>query len=251
VKIIRNLEEFLKKNIEEFFNKNFSSSLQPVEIAKNLVYKMENDKSIGVSKIYVPNHYLIYVNEKDYARMNPYCESITKDISEYLIKIANEKNYSIIGKPIEEIKAADNVIQGNFRSVAAFTEPIPLENELHHVTENSSDTLIFSKISHEINSKKVLYATLYVIEGVDKGLQLSISGSRVNIGRRETNEFPLADMNTSRLHAYIVLDEDCHLLYDAKSLNGTYVNGHRITRKHLKTGDHIKVGHTTILYEVK
>jgi pSer/pThr/pTyr-binding forkhead associated (FHA) protein len=73
----------------------------------------------------------------------------------------------------------------------------------------------------------------------------------VNIGRRESNELPLTDMNTSRLHAYVVFEEGGHTLYDARSLNGTYVNDHRVTRKRLKAGDRIKVGNTVILYEVK
>jgi hypothetical protein len=247
VKFIRNVEEYLKKNIEEFFNKNFSSSLQPVEIAKNLVYKMENDKSIGISKIYVPNQYLIYVNNKDYARMKPYCDSITNDIAEYILKTADEKNYSIIGEPIIDFKAAEDVIQGSFRSETAYTEPIPLNKEC----KESSNTIVYSKFSPVVNSKQKLHASLLVSEGIDLGMQLSIGANRINIGRRETNEFPLSDMNTSRLHAYIVFEDNAHILYDAKSLNGTYVNGHRITRMHLKTGDKIKVGHTMILYEVK
>lgn len=249
MKLIRNIEQFLKKNIEEFFNKNFSGSLQPVEIAKNLVYKMETDKSIGVSNVYVPNQYLIYVNDKDYARMKPYCESIQNDIIQYLMKKAEEKNYSIIGKPIVEIKNADNVIQGNFRTETSFTEPIPLESEPKPF-EKDSDTLIFNRFSPSITERKSFKAKLLVMEGIDQGKQLNIGPTRINIGRRETNEFPLSDMNTSRLHAYITFEEDCHILYDAESLNGTYVNGHRITRKHLKAGDHIKLGHTVILYEV-
>lgn len=249
MKLIRNIEQFLKKNIEEFFNKNFSSSLQPVEIAKNLIYKMENDKSIGVSKVYVPNQYLIYVNEKDYIRMKPYCDSIQKDIAQYLVKTAKERNYSIIGKPIVEIKKADNVMQGNFHSETSFTEPIPLVAE-EEGSDDLEHTLVFNKLSPNVAERKKLQGKLTVIKGVDTGLQMAIGVNRVNIGRRETNELPLSDMNTSRLHAYIVFEEDCHILYDAQSLNGTYVNDHRITRKHLKSGEHIKVGHTILLYEV-
>ena len=50
---------------------------------------------------------------------------------------------------------------------------------------------------------------------------------------------------------YVIFEDGTHVLYDAKSLNGTYVNGQRITRKSLKNGDHIKLGNTVLLYEVK
>lgn len=90
-----------------------------------------------------------------------------------------------------------------------------------------------------------------MVKGIDSGLQIDLGVERVNIGRRESNELPLTDMNTSRLHAYVVYEEGGHVLYDAKSLNGTYANNHRVTRKRLKAGDRVKVGNTVILYEVR
>ncbi len=89
------------------------------------------------------------------------------------------------------------------------------------------------------------------MEGLDTGQRVEAAVNRINIGRRESNEMPLSDMNTSRLHAYVIYEEGAHVLYDAKSLNGTYVNDHRVTRKRLKNKDRIKLGSTVLLYEVK
>jgi len=48
----------------------------------------------------------------------------------------------------------------------------------------------------------------------------------------------------------VTFEDDHHVLHDAQSLNGTYVNGRRVMRKQLEHGDQIKMGNTVILYEV-
>lgn len=254
MKIVRNLENFFEKYIEGFFNKKFESGLQPVEIAKQLVREMEDQRSIGVSHIYVPNLYHVYLNKVDYEHLSPYSQAIQQELAQYIKDEANQRNYTIIGKPIIEMSVSNNRLTTQKFSVAStFTEPLPTALPEDDITqEELSDTRVFTKLTvAPVRSEPSLSATLTVIEGLNAGEKLSIGTNRINIGRRESNELPLTDMNTSRLHSYIVLDDDKHILYDAKSLNGTYVNGHRITRWILRTGDKIRLGNTIILYEVK
>lgn len=247
MKIVRNLENFFEKYIEGFFNKKFESSIQPVEIAKYLVRAMENDRSVSVSFIYVPNSYQVYLNKADYEHLSPYSQAIQDELAQHLKDEANERGYTIIGKPIIEILPATENFNEKIKVISSFTEPLPTDD----TDEEFSDTRVFTKIE-SLKSLHVeqIRATLSVIEGLDAGEKLPIGLNRINIGRRESNELPLSDMNTSRLHSYIVYEDNQHILYDAKSLNGTYVNGHRITRWRLKSGDKIKLGNTIILYEV-
>lgn len=253
VKFVRNLENFFEKYIEGFFNKKFASGLQPVEIAKHLLREMESQRSIGVSHIYVPNSYLVSINSEDYTHLSPYSQAIQLELSHYLTVEAKQRGYTIVGKPIVEIALAENIIEGLFHITSRFTEPLPsLTPDEPPDSSEISETRIFAKVSIEPSvPKQSISGLLTVIEGLDSGRQVDIQKDRVNIGRRESNELALADMNTSRLHAYIVCEENVHVLHDAKSLNGTYVNEHRITRKRLTSGDKIKLGNTIILYEVK
>jgi len=256
VAFVRNLENFFERYIEGFFNKKFSSGLQPVEIAKHLVKEMNAQRSVGISQVYVPNSYSVYINSDDYDRIVPYGQAIRDELSRYLIEEAEGKNYTIIGKPIVDIFLNESIGKGSFFVTSRFTEPLPVEQDEGQnddTNDNSSklsDTRVFTKVTSMLQSKVKVSGSLSVITGLDEGMTVDISTSRVNIGRRESNEMPLTDMNTSRLHSYIVCEDGKHVLYDAKSLNGTYVNGHRITRKTLQTGDRIKVGNTIILYEV-
>ena len=101
--------------------------------------------------------------------------------------------------------------------------------------------------------KPIVNALLTVAEGpmLDLGVSAALIGNRVNIGRRPSNELPLNDKNISRLHAYILLEDDFYVIYDAQSLNGTYVNGEKITSKNLSNKDKITIGNTTIIYVEK
>lgn len=246
VNFIRNLENIFEKYIEGFFNRKFSSGLQPVEIAKQLVKEMERQKNIGVANIYVPNSYCIYLNQDDFERIAPYRQAVETELIGYLEEEAKLKNYTILGKPVIEMHAADSINTSKFNITSCFTESLP-QNENR---KQLGDTLIFTKVNASLLNDQSINGRLTVIEGSDCGVRVEIGTRRINIGRREGNELPLTDVSTSRLHAYIVYENGVHMLYDAKSLNGTYVDDHRVTRKSLQNNNRIRVGSTVILYEV-
>ena len=94
VKFVRSLENMFEKYIEGFFNNKFSSGLQPVEIAKQLVRQMDDERTVGISHIYVPNSYVVYLNKIDFDRIGSYSQSISKELSVYLVEQAKNKKYT-------------------------------------------------------------------------------------------------------------------------------------------------------------
>ncbi|NLP01782.1 MAG: FHA domain-containing protein [Fibrobacter sp.] len=72
----------------------------------------------------------------------------------------------------------------------------------------------------------------------------------VSIGRLPENTISIANMGISRRHTKIEEDADHkYVLSDLNSLNGTYVNGKRVKRITLNSGDKITIGKYTILFE--
>lgn len=248
---VRNLENIFEKYIEGFFNRKFSSGLQPVEIAKQIVKEMNNQRAVGISQIYVPNAYSVFLKKEDFERIAPYGRVIREEVSQYLIEEAARKNYTMVGQPVVDFFLDETIAGGLLRIDSQFTEPLPGEDE-ESGEDSHSDTRVFEKFNFDFGAcpAQKLLAQAAIIAGFDEGMKITVGGRRINIGRRESNEMPLTDMNTSRLHAYITFEDGNHVLHDAKSLNGTYVNGQRITRRTLCSGDKIKVGNTIILYEV-
>ena len=74
------------------------------------------------------------------------------------------------------------------------------------------------------------------------GESFALHDDRINIGRRPDSAVFLDDVTVSRDHALIVRRGGDWHLDDLGSLNGTYVNRHRIETHHLQDGDELQVG---------
>jgi tetratricopeptide (TPR) repeat protein len=97
-------------------------------------------------------------------------------------------------------------------------------------------------------------AEIKIIAGREAGQVFSVGeGDTLTIGRSLDNEISILDEKSSRCHCKIDHDGDGVLLVDLNSLNGTYLNGRSIARRHLSHGDRFKAGssHFEILFDGK
>lgn len=79
--------------------------------------------------------------------------------------------------------------------------------------------------------------------------QVSLDGrNRWSIGRKDSDILLRGDDTVGRKHAVLFADGTSYRIEDLKSINGTYVNGKRITSRLLRDGDVIQIGHFSILY---
>ena len=86
-------------------------------------------------------------------------------------------------------------------------------------------------------------ATLAIRAGGGRaGEVFGLDGDRMTIGRSPDAEVFLDDVTVSRNHALIVRRRDGLYVDDLGSLNGTYVNRHRIESHRLSDGDELQVG---------
>ncbi len=74
------------------------------------------------------------------------------------------------------------------------------------------------------------------------GESFVLEADRMTIGRRPDADIFLDDVTVSRDHAMLVHRSDEWFLDDLGSLNGTYVNRHRIESQRLDDGDELQVG---------
>lgn len=91
-------------------------------------------------------------------------------------------------------------------------------------------------------------ASLFVIRGNDQGTRFELDGPTIGLGRESSNRIQLHDTEVSRQHAEIRRSENGLTLIDLNSSNGTFVNGRRVQRHRLSSGDQIQVGSTLMLY---
>lgn len=74
---------------------------------------------------------------------------------------------------------------------------------------------------------------------------------RLRIGRTPDNDIVIDNLAVSRLHALIEEEKGGYFVRDCDSLNGTEVNGSRITRRKLEDGDEITIAKHTILFRLQ
>lgn len=74
------------------------------------------------------------------------------------------------------------------------------------------------------------------------------SGRPLSIGRNEKNDIIIGNLAVSGFHARIEFDDNTVFVSDLESKNGTYVNGKRVERISLASGDELGVGKHQLLF---
>ncbi len=90
--------------------------------------------------------------------------------------------------------------------------------------------------------------SLFVVSGRDQGAKFELEDGMMGLGRDSSNFIQVHDTEVSRRHAEIRREGDIYSVVDLGSSNGTYVNGERVTRHSLASGDRLQVGSTLILF---
>jgi two-component system cell cycle response regulator len=91
-------------------------------------------------------------------------------------------------------------------------------------------------------------ALLTVISGPGVGRVYALREDQTVLGRGKEAHVRIEDAGASREHARIVFTEDGrYLVEDMRSTNGTFVDGRRIDRVQLQSGDRINVGPNVVV----
>jgi tetratricopeptide (TPR) repeat protein len=89
---------------------------------------------------------------------------------------------------------------------------------------------------------------LIVVAGPDLGVEWAFKQAEIVIGRAPENDIDFADIAVSREHARISREGAGFVLEDLRSDNGTLLNGVRIDREPLSSGDEIIIGARTLRF---
>jgi serine/threonine-protein kinase len=85
---------------------------------------------------------------------------------------------------------------------------------------------------------------------IGAGGLFQLEKERITVGRSHENDVMLDEVDASRFHAELVRRDRNYAMQDLNSVNGTFVNGRRISAPTpLKDGDEIRIGTTVIRFE--
>ena len=89
---------------------------------------------------------------------------------------------------------------------------------------------------------------LVVHKGPEVGERFRIDSDRLTVGRDPSRDIFLNDITVSREHAALITFAEEVTIRDADSLNGTYVNGTRVSEAVLRHGDSVQIGRFQMIY---
>jgi len=250
--VLKNLEAKLGGLVEGAFGRAFKSRVQPVELAHKLAKEMEESQVVSVSRVYVPNHYRVFLSPQDREQFESYEPALRKELSDYLLEHARAEGLALTSRPQIDLETDDRLSLGEFGIQAQLLAP-PEEEEPSNEPSSGDfgHTMVYSpdrsapRVERTDAAQTRRQALL-----VGEGKRNRLGGTRVVIGRSRECDIVMSDPNVSRQHAELRREGDSWSVVDLGSTNGIKVNGRRVEAAPLSNGDAITLGVTDMTFEL-
>src|SRR3712207_521129 len=110
--VLRSLESKIADLVEGTFGRVFRSEVRPVEIARGLAKEMDQHKTVSVSRVYVPNEYVVWLSPDDRARFEGVEHDIADELAGYLLEHARREKLALVSRPQVSFDTDDNLRLG-------------------------------------------------------------------------------------------------------------------------------------------
>jgi hypothetical protein len=250
--ILRDFEGRLEGAVEGLFARFFRSGVQPVELGKRLVREVEDGRTVGVNRVYVPNVYVYELSPADRERFADYEVALARELAALAVDTARERDWAMLGPARIEFETAEDLPEGRFR-LGGRVEPD--EQERDYAAAGQAGPAAQPVGPHTAmlpgqrrRPKVQAPASLVLVQGGQPIRSWPLAAPELTIGRAEQSDIPLADPGVSRNHARVVREGDDFIVEDLRSTNGTEVNGQPIRRRRLANGDLLKLASSTLQF---
>jgi hypothetical protein len=232
--LLGQLEQRLERAVEGFFARVFRSGVHPVEIGKRLLRVMEDGKTAGLRRTYVPNVYRITLSPSDHGKLAPLESKLVEELEVFLKEAAYQRDCVLADSPSVTFLSAERLSPGEFR-IDAEAVVLPPAATVHPGPADA-----FGQARAPTGRPH-----LVVTRDGKPPRTVDLDG-RIRIGRQPDNDLVLDDPGVSRHHAQVLPEGQTWSVKDLGSTNGTMVNGSEVLQHRLQNGDRIVVGSTVI-----
>jgi hypothetical protein len=263
--IFRKAEKKLEGLVEGGFGRAFKASVQPVELAHKLAKEMGDHKAVGVSNVYVPNEFDIFLGEADYGHLSSLSESLKAELANYVTAFARREGWTLVAPPRIDLHRDDDLRVGEF-GIATRTVNAPAEAPGAAFVPSAAapppaaaapGALLDQTVLYEEQAPALAPAAAPPV-APPSAPRASLRGQQGEwelreavtvIGRSRRCDIVLTDPNVSRQHAEIRRQDDGFMLRDLGSTNGTRVNRRDVKQAVLQHGDRIELGTAELVFE--
>jgi hypothetical protein len=249
--VFKQLEEMLAGLVEGTFGRVFRSEVQPIQIAHKLAKEMLEHRTVSVSRVYVPNEYVVYLSRQDRDRYAEVEDEVIDELGAYLLEQARREQVSLASRPIISFETDPELSLGEFGIQARLVRAPDQDDGADPEQGEHGHTMIYSTSERHraplaaARGSRAPRALLVV-----DGRRMLVPPRGGVIGRSRDCDVVIDDGNVSRRHAELTVDRDGWSITDLQSTNGVRVNGQPVDRSApLESGDRIELGATTLEFE--
>lgn len=268
--VLRSFERAVGGLLEGVFGSVFRSEVRPIELAHKLAREMDEHRTASVSRVYAPNEYLVWLSPDDRERYAGVEDDVIDELCAYLLEHARREELTLASRPVVTFNTDERLSLGEFGIQARLVrldedgepssseerereEPVRARTATEPEEEPDGDghTMIYSSSERvrapirEAQARR--QARAFVHFG---GRRLLVAPQGVVLGRSRGCDIVVEDPGVSRRHAEIRPAEEGWMIRDLGSTNGVYLNRSPIQGPtELRSGDHIELGETEIVFE--
>jgi hypothetical protein len=250
--VLRTIERKIESLFEGVFGRAFRTNVQPVELARKLAKEMDDHRNVSVSRVYVPNEYTVFLSPPDREQFESYEDNLRSELQEYLSEHARREDYALLSPPRVLMETDADLDIGEFGIATRMVHPDRRRGEGEPVTDLEAGATMIYKPQTAQPTQAVSAAELGVEQELVtlswNGDSLQVKQPRIVIGRSRDCDVQLADSNVSRRHAELRQEGASYWIVDLGSTNGIEVNGKRVKRAKLRSGDTITLGSTDVTF---
>ena len=263
--LFKGIEKKLEGLVEGGFGRAFKSSVQPVELAHKLAKEMGEHKTVGVSNVYVPNEFDVYLGKDDFDHLTSFEDSLKAELSNYVTAFARREGWTLVAPPRIELHQDDDLRVGEFgiatRTVGAPAEmpgdpaEAPLAAALPPLAAAAPGPVADQTVLYQESAAPAAVAPAAARGGTTRATlrgrqgDYTLTETVTVLGRSRRCDIVLTDPNVSRQHAEIRRQDSGFMLRDLGSTNGTRVNRRDVKQAVLQHGDRIELGTTELVFE--
>jgi hypothetical protein len=267
--ILRSFERTVGGLLEGAFGSVFRSEVRPIELAHKLCREMDEHRTASVSRVYAPNEYLVWLSPEDRERYAGVEDEVIDELCAYLLEHARREELTLASRPVVSFNTDERLSLGEFGIQARLVRLDEADDgqpaadpergaAVHAGAERPEEpegehgqTMIYSASEperpplREAPSSKQPRAFVHL-----GGRRLLLAPAGAVLGRSRGCDIVLEDPGVSRRHAEIRPKQDGWMIRDLGSTNGVYLNRSPIDGPmELRSGDHIELGETEIVFE--
>ena len=253
--MLRNLESKLGGLVEGAFSRAFKSNVEPVELARKLARELEESKMASVSRVYVPNHYRVFLSPQDREHFASYEGALRKELSDYLLEHARAEGLALTSRPAVEFMTDERLELGEFGIQAQLLD-LPESDEAPDEAPSQGDfghTMVYSpdRAARVLDAERPARGPARRAVLAGNGRRTVLDADPFTIGRSRDCDLVIDDPNISRRHAELRSEGESWRVIDLGSTNGIKVNRRRVDEAALRTGDRITLGITDLDFELE